>query len=327
MTGNSDVSPACGMKGRLLSALAATLLTIGVAGHAAAQQVEITVSVAATPSHLLPNVALDEGFFVAEGLKVKTKEATNIALTIPTVLSGEVTFGVGDTLGAIQAITGGAPIRLVGGPHVVFGDAPQNTAHGLLTLPDSGISSVADLAGKKVGVHSLRSVHDFVLVAGLAKAGVDPKKVTFVEIPVGNIAAAIHQKRVDAGVVHEPLLTMAVKTGLKYVGPLGNEAAGMPVQMFFTSANYAKANPKVVEAFVRAINKSVDHLMKNPQKHREYSKKYTGMDPAVLQEIRLPKMVTTVGVAEYQKLEDLMVRIKWIAQTPPKAETFVIPSK
>jgi len=289
-------------------------------------ETEITVSVAATPSHLLPNVALDEGFFKAEGLKVTTKEATNIALTIPTVLSGEVTFGVGDTLGAIQAIAGGAPIRLVGGPHVVFGDMEPTTAHGLLVMTDSSIKSVKDLEGKKVGVHSLKSVHDFVLIAALAKSGIDPKKVTLVEIPVGNIAAAVHQKRVDAGIVHEPLLTMAIKGGLKYVQPLGNEAAGLPVQMFFTSAAYVKQHPEVVAAFVRAIDKSVDLLVKDPQKHREYSKKYTGMDPTVVQEIRLPKMITTVGISEYQKLEELMVSSSWMTQKMPKAETFVIPS-
>lgn len=301
---------------------------IAAAAFAAAPalaQTEITVSVAATPSHLLPNVALDEGFFEAEGLKVTTKEATNIALTIPTVLSGEVTFGVGDTLGAIQAISGGAPIRLVGGPHVVFGAEQPSTAHGLLALPDSNIASVKDLEGKKVGVHSLKSVHDFVLVAALAAAGVDPKKVTFVEIPVGNIAAAVHQKRVDAGIVHEPLLTMATKGGLKYVQPLGNEAAGLPVQMFFTSATYAKDHPEVVAAFVRAINKSVDLLVKDPQKHREYAKKYTGMDPTVVQEIRLPRMITTVGVPEYQKLEDLMVSSGWMSRKAPDPATFVIP--
>lgn len=309
------------------SALLGLLLSIGAnfsMAHVALAQTEITVSVAATPSHLLPNVALDEGYFTAEKLKVKTKEATNISLTIPTVLSGEVTFGVGDTLGAIQAISGGAPIRLVAGPHVVFGNAERNTAHGLLALSDSGISSVTDLAGKKVGIHSLKSVHDFVLIAALAGKGVDVKKVTFVEIPVGNIAAAIQQKRIDAGVIHEPLLTMAVKSGLKYVQPLGNEAAGLPVQMFFTSASYANQNPAVVAAFIRSINKAVDRLVKDPQAHREYSKKYTGMDPAVVQEIRLPRIVTNVGVPEYQKLEDLMVSTGWMPQKPPRAESFIV---
>ena len=292
----------------------------------AAAQTEIIVSVAATPSHLLPNVALDEGYFDEEKLKVTTKEATVIALTIPSVLSGEVTFGVGDTLGAIQAITGGAPIKLVGGPSVVFGDSEKNAAHGLVVKPESDIKDIADLAGKRVGVHSLASVHDFVINAALAKAGLGADKVTFVEIPAGNIGAAIHQGRVDAGVIHEPLLTMAVDSGLRYVRPLGPEAAGLPVNMYFTSAAFADANPEVVAAFVRAINKSVDRVVKDPQAHRDYAKKYTGMDPKVVQDIRLPRMSTGVTVADYQKLNALMHDIGWIAQEPPAAETFVVPA-
>ncbi|MEM4297223.1 MAG: ABC transporter substrate-binding protein, partial [Nitrososphaerota archaeon] len=70
-----------------------------------------------------------------------------------------------------------------------------------LTLYDSPITGVKDLKRKTLGVNAFGTgVHATALVT-LKKYGMDPKKdVNFVEIPFPNMAAAVKEKKIDAGV-------------------------------------------------------------------------------------------------------------------------------
>ena len=80
----------------------------------------------------------------------------------------------------------------------------QNT---FFVLKDSPINSTQDLKGKKVGVNAFGSAVDLALRVKLKKDGIDPRKdLTIVEVAFPNQAAALREKRIDAGscpAVHE----------------------------------------------------------------------------------------------------------------------------
>jgi NitT/TauT family transport system substrate-binding protein len=85
-------------------------------------------------------------------------------------------------------------------PGLVLGVSPRHT---------NEISSVKDLAGKKVGVSAPGSSTDFFLKFLLAKNGVDPNTVAVIGIGLDATAvAAMEQGTVDAAVMLDPTPTL-----------------------------------------------------------------------------------------------------------------------
>jgi NitT/TauT family transport system substrate-binding protein len=85
-------------------------------------------------------------------------------------------------------------------PGLVLGVSPRHT---------NEISSVKDLAGKKVGVSAPGSSTDFFLKYLLAKNGVDPNSVAVIGIGLDATAvAAMEQGTVDAAVMLDPTPTL-----------------------------------------------------------------------------------------------------------------------
>jgi NitT/TauT family transport system substrate-binding protein len=85
-------------------------------------------------------------------------------------------------------------------PGLVLGVSPRHT---------NEISSVKDLAGKKVGVSAPGSSTDFFLKFLLAKNGVDPNSVAVIGIGLDATAvAAMEQGTVDAAVMLDPTPTL-----------------------------------------------------------------------------------------------------------------------
>ena len=70
------------------------------------------------------------------------------------------------------------------------------------------ITSIKDLAGKKVGVSAPGSSTDFFLKYSLKKAGLDPTSVSVIGVGVGATAvAAMEQGQIDAAVLLDPSVT------------------------------------------------------------------------------------------------------------------------
>jgi NitT/TauT family transport system substrate-binding protein len=85
-------------------------------------------------------------------------------------------------------------------PGLVLGVSPRHTAE---------ISSVKDLAGKKVGVSAPGSSTDFFLKYLLARNGVDPNAVAVIGIGIDATAvAAMERGTVDAAVMLDPGATL-----------------------------------------------------------------------------------------------------------------------
>lgn len=117
---------------------------------------------------------------------------------------------------------------------------------------DSPVKKVGDLRGKKVGINAFGSAVDLIMRVTLKKHGLDPKKdVQVVEVGFPNIAAAIRERRIEAGPLILPFMaTEVAKGGLR---PLftGGDAFGPHAVIFQVVTNdFLKANPDAVRAFL-----------------------------------------------------------------------------
>ena len=125
----------------------------------------------------------------------------------------------------------------------------QNTFFVLKDLP---INSTQDLKGKKVGINAFGSAVDLALRVKLKKDGIDPRKdLTIVEVAFPNQAAAMREKRIDAGILILPFMNAEIRKGDLRGLFTGGDAFG-PYSVIFqvVTNDFLKKNPEAVKSFL-----------------------------------------------------------------------------
>jgi len=201
-------------------------------------------------------IGIEQGFFEEEGLTVSTEFAQGGAASIPSVVSGDIDFAFGAYPSFFSAVQEGLPLLIsteANRAAPLFG--------GLYALPDSGIATPADLAGKTIAVNTLNNLVQLAVEAQLVDAGLTLDDVTLVEIPFPDMVAALERGDVDVIAVVEPFGTIA-KNSLDAVlvtDMFAGRIEGFPVAGFYVTESFAADNPNTVAAFNRAWAKSVDY--------------------------------------------------------------------
>jgi NitT/TauT family transport system substrate-binding protein len=152
----------------------------------------------------------------------------------------------------------------------------------IVTAPDSKLTSLGDLKGKKVST-SVGSAADGTLVRALQRAGIDPNdgiEKLNQQPAVG--ASALTGGSVDAVsqfVAWPGLLTFQGKAKALYDGAQLN----LPTFHGVTAReDFAKKNPAVLEAFLKAQAQATDYLNTHPVAAAEKVAKATGLPAEVV---------------------------------------------
>jgi NitT/TauT family transport system substrate-binding protein len=127
----------------------------------------------------------------------------------------------------------------------------------------SEISSIKDLANKKVGVSAPGSSTDFFLKYMLSKNGVDPNSVAVIGVGLGATAvAAMEQGQIDAAIMLDPAVTLLkgknadlkilsdTRTQKDTLAVFGGEYPGGAL---YTKADWIAGHQKEVQGMATAI--------------------------------------------------------------------------
>lgn len=131
-----------------------------------------------------------------------------------------------DSGGAVNTAIAGGSIDFggVGNPPAAVGVSKGLPYEGIFVLnmlgaveslvvrTEKNIKTVKDLVGKKIGVPFGSTTH-YLLIAQLKKEGVDPRKMTIIDMGPIDALAAWLRKDIDAAYVWEPSLDKIVKSG------------------------------------------------------------------------------------------------------------------
>ena len=183
------------------------------------------------------------------GLTIEPVWIDNSGIAITSVISGEVAAANASYFGAIDAINQGLEIVLI-----AEGWASTPGTGPLEALPSSGIETLADLEGKTVNVISLNSSHAIKLRDVMLSEGLDPEAVNWVELPYGEVAAALEQGTIDASSAVGPTLGAVKGMGSVTVFDYGAEPfTGMAESGWWASKAFVDANPNTVAAIQCSI--------------------------------------------------------------------------
>lgn len=227
--------------------------------------------------------AVERGFFTEEALKLETTPMAGGAINIEALVAGAVDISHSAIFAGLQAVEKGFDIVLIWGGMYAVSSKPTNA---LIVKKDSGINSAKDLAGKAVAVGALNSIDHIHAQVWLERRGVDPKKVTFLEVPYPNMVQALAASSVDAVAVVEPFMTIALKGPNKAIGYVHADVVPqMVVAGFWAKREWVMKNASWVERFTRALHKGIKYINANPAYGKEVVTRFTRLTPELAQAI------------------------------------------
>lgn len=135
---------------------------------------------------------------------------------------------------------------------------------GIVARKDSGITSVADLVGKRVAVNP--AAHgEYILLKALQEAGIPFDQVQRVPIQPQDAAAAFASGAVDAWATFNQFFTRALANGatlLVYESDLQSDDVGI----IAASTEQLEKNPAAFKVLVDVYNKLVEEAQKEPER-------------------------------------------------------------
>ncbi|HEX5497170.1 MAG TPA: ABC transporter substrate-binding protein [Mycobacteriales bacterium] len=266
-------------------------------------------------------LAKENGIFAKHGLNAKLTPAAAPTAIVASMVSGQEQFGFVTTPVLINSNVRGTPIQCVSTVDGRQVPDPDRDGTALVAAKGSGITGVADLAGKRVAVVQLASLNALDMQALALRAGIDPKKVTLIQLPFPQMPAALAQGRVAAAVIVSPFLQTALKAGATVVNHPNVELfPGGTLFCLAATAKYLKASPKVVSAFHDAINEATGQAKAHPEAAKATLAKYLNITPTEAQkQILSTNFDPSLDSDSIQQMEDYMKQLGTIDQTVPPA--------
>ena len=207
---------------------------------------------------------LKQGFFAAEGLEVTIVPGRGSADAITKVGSGAADVGFGGISALMMAgAESGVPVKAVMSLYSKQPDA-------IFTTKGSGITSLKDVVGKTVATSTFSSSNTLWPVV-LESNGIDASKIKLLKVDPATLAPLLAQGKVDATinwVTVGPGFQNVLKQAGKELNVLPWSGYGLDGYGWSAMASdkIIKERPDVLRRYLRALVKSLQFTMANPDK-------------------------------------------------------------
>lgn len=264
--------------------------------------------------HSFLYAAEEQGYFKEAGLKVNLITPAGTDDGIKLVAAGKADLAISYPKQIILARGENIPIKSVGA-------IVRSSLNQLMVRKDSGVKTLKDLEGKKVGYASF-DIDKETVKAMVAQAGGDPSKVEFVDVGY-DLMPGIETKQVDAiigGYInHEKILLEKKGIELETFAPSDFGVPNNYELAFVASDDAIKNNNDTIQAFLGAAKKGFEYTQKNPDKALDLILKAQNesfpLDEETEKkslEILLPLMENESGKFLSQDKENWNNNIKWL---------------
>ena len=252
-------------------------LALGIAFATPSQAEQIAVGNFGVSANGMPYaVALDKGFFKAEGIQVDgIITSAGGGTSLRNMIAGGVPFGEVNPGVVVAAITQGADLRIIS-------DNVLTVAEFVWAVkPDSPIKTLADIKGKKIGFTNPRSTSQALAQMVAQKAGLQPSDVELVRTGgFGEGYAALGTGMIDVAPIPEPLWAQ-YKDKLRPIAFASDILPPLSNVVGVTTANMAAEKGDFIRAVLRARRKAVAFMIANPDEAGDIVAKHYNLTPAV----------------------------------------------
>lgn len=268
-------------------------------------------------------VAVEEGFFAKRKLEVEPKFIP-LNSTIPAALQADSLQMGGPTPSVyLQAVDGGLDHVVLAGGGLTSKGA---TNLGLVARAGSGIKTAADCVGRKIGVPGLGAFLHVSFRAWLKQAGVDWRKVNFVEAAFPQHGDLLRGGSIDAVVTGDPFMARIVDSGAGYVASYYATFLpdGQPNLLYTARRDWVQANAAAARAFQGAIQEAAAIVARPAQLDRVRTAigKFIKLPPEVLAKTQVSPPAPVIVPAQLSYWAGLM-QDQGMLKTPPDVSRLI----
>ena len=214
-------------------------------------------------------VALDRGYYAAEGLDVSLAEGSGAETVVQLLANGTDKVAYGPATVAAEAVSKGMPVMAVA---VYMPKVPI----GLASFPDVPLKTPKDLEGKKLGV-SVGETFSNMLVPFARINNVDLTKVTKIQLDISVRNSQFINRNIDVLSIYlnDQVPLLEKRLGLKF-NTINVADFGLPLlgQGFLVNDEFAKEHPDIIRKVLRATAKGYADTFKDPDVAIESIRKY-----------------------------------------------------
>jgi NitT/TauT family transport system substrate-binding protein len=306
--------------------VAAAVLLIALAGcgsgadgpSAGASGEPVTVKVGdieGSPASFL-TFGVQKGFFQARGLDVQVVTQQGGAAIVPGLVSGDLQIGGSNVVSIFLARSRNLPVKIIA-PGTSVGADPATDFSAVVVAGDSPIRTGRDLAGKTIGVNTLKNVNDVVIKSYLEAQGADASSVKFTEMPFPAMLAAVQQHRVDAALVIEPFATTAQDQGARVLfRPYVEAKPDLAIGTYSATEQFLRQNPDVVKGFQDGLAETAAYVGAHPDEFRAALTTIAKVAPELAAKVNLPVWRSQMDRESLEFFADRMVRYGLVTAKP-----------
>ncbi|MCI9216371.1 MAG: ABC transporter substrate-binding protein [Dorea sp.] len=201
--------------------------------------------------------ALEKGYYEEAGLNVTIGEGNGAGTTAKLIGTGDADIGFTDSASVASAIAEGIPVKIVCPIYAV-------NAFGAIALKDSGIQTMKDLEGKKVGIATGDGPSNLFAAAAAAN-DIDVNKVEFVSMDANSKETSLMKGDVDAILAGCDSDAVALECNGYEVNAMRYSDCGAATVGLSLVANpdFIAENSEIIEKFISATLKGWDECRTN----------------------------------------------------------------
>ena len=194
-------------------------------------------------------IAKEKGYFEQQGINLdlqifkaaKDRDAALQAKELDGVLADEVAMSIYQNSGINMQITGAT-----------------NGVYTLVAGKDSGVDSITDLKGKKMGI-SERTMMDYLADYIATENGMEAKDIEKIAIPAMPARLeALRNNQIDAAILPAPFNDIAIADGSKEITKIYNS------EIMISSLGFLQdiidSNPDAIKGFYKAYNEAIEYV-------------------------------------------------------------------
>lgn len=267
-------------------------------------------------------VAEEIGIYEEHGLDVELIEFKSGSESINAQRSGSVDIILSAPGTAMVANESGFDLVSIAQNEVAQAEGSDTAS--IQVLADSGITSLADLEGKKVAIYDSRNQLVIGLKMIIEEAGVDIDKVNFVEVPFASMADALKNGQVDAISLVDPYTTQLLSEGettvisWNYVESIPEQ----PVGAWYAREEFVEENSEAVSRFYDAITAASAYMLEDEERAKEHIVAYTGVDASLIAEMPPIAWSNTYSEETWQDIIDMYVDAGELKESHEATEYF-----
>ena len=259
--------------------------------------------------------AVAEGFYKDAGLDVTLVQGNGSGNTAQLVANGRAQLAYADAVAISQLIAKGAPMKVVS---TIYQSNPNEVS----ALKKTGIKSIKDLAGRKVGVPS-GSSQTTMLPLFLKANNLKESDVNLINMPMPSMVPSLLQGQVDAILGSMDAYQIQLEAQGAQLDNYRFADYGVPTvsTSIFASDSFIKENPEVLRKFIAASLKGWSFALDNPEKavkdlktvFPEMNEKLAAAELAAITPLFCSGGAKYVGKAEdalWVKTQDLLSEVK-----------------